>query len=154
MKRTGWRIVPEGQSANAFDGEGARRYGGRWNSPGVAMVYASEHQSLAAMEVRVHIEAVRKAMSYKCFAFHFEESLMEIFQPKLLPDGWRQEPPLPSLQQLGDNWAGMKKSVLLAVPSIIIPNELNYLINPKHPDFSKIEIEPPTDFMFDPRLFK
>ena len=53
---TGWRIVPEDSAAKAFDGEGARLYGGRWNSVGVAMVYASQHKSLAALEARVHID--------------------------------------------------------------------------------------------------
>ena len=153
MRVTGWRIVPEEQSATAFSGEGARLYGGRWNSAGVAMVYASEHQSLAALEVRVHIDTTRKLKKYKCFAFHFDESLMERFRINLLPKNWREEPPPPSLQQLGDNWVRVGKSVVLAVPSVIIPNEHNYLINPKHPSFSKLKIDPPADFAFDQRLF-
>lgn len=151
---TGWRIVPEEQVARAFDGEGARLYGGRWNSPGVALVYASEHQSLAALEVRVHIDTARKLRAYKCFAFHFHENLMEIFRANLLPEEWRQEPPPPSLQKLGDDWVCSGSSVILGVPSAIIPNELNYLINPRHPNFAKVKIDSSTDFAFDQRLFK
>jgi len=151
---TGWRMVPEDQAATAFDGEGARLYGGRWNSAGVAMVYASKHQSLAVLEVRVHIETTRKLKLYKCFAFHFDEDLMEAFRVGGLPKDWRQEPPPPSLQQLGDNWVKSGASVILAGPSVIIPNEPNYLINPKHPHFAKLKIEKPTDFAFDQRLVK
>ena len=152
MTLTGWRIVPADQAAAAFTGEGARLYGGRWNSPGVAMVYASEHKSLAALEVRVHIDTARKIKPYKCFAFHFDEKLREIFQVKSLPGDWRQEPPPVSLQRLGDAWAKAASAPILAVPSVIIPDESNYLLNPKHPEFTKIKIEKPADFSFDPRL--
>ena len=65
----------------------------------------------------------------------------------------QEEPPPPSLQQLGDNWVNANASVILAVPSIVIPNEMNYLINPLHKDFVKLKIGKPTDFAFDQRLF-
>ena len=130
---TGWRIVPADHAARAFDGEGARLYGGRWNSPGVPMVYSSQHLSLAALELRVHIDKTRMRKLHKCFAFHFEDSLASVFEARRLPPEWRQEPPPPSLQRLG--------------------GELNYLINPRHPDFGRIKFETPTDFAFDHRLF-
>lgn len=152
MTITGWRLVPADQAATAFDGEGARLNGGRWNSVGVAMVYASEHQSLAALELRVHIDTTRKIRPYKCFAFHFDEDLMDVFPADGLPKDWQQEPPPPSTQRIGDAWVKAASSAILAVPSVIIPNELNYLINPRHSDFAKIKIEKPTDFYFDPRL--
>jgi RES domain-containing protein len=152
--RTGWRIVPDDQASTAFDGEGARVYGGRWNSIGVPMVYASEHQSLAALEIRVHIDKTRMRRLYKGFAFQFDERLMEVFRVGGLPKDWMQEPPPPALQQLGDAWVKSGTSVVLAVPSVIIPNELNYLVNPRHPDFARLRIEKPTDFTFDHRLFQ
>jgi len=150
----GWRIVPENQAARAFDGEGARLYGGRWNSVGVAMVYASEHKSLAALEVRVHIDTTKTIKRYHCFAFHFDESLMKVFRAASLPKDWQQEPPPPSLQQLGDAWVKTADCPILAVPSVIIPDERNYLLNPKHPAFAKIKIGKPERFSFDPRLLK
>lgn len=153
MIRTGWRIVLDDQAATAFDGEGARLCGGRWNSVGVSMVYASEHQSLAALEIRVHIDRTRMGRRYKCFAFQFDESLMEVFRIAALPKDWMQEPPPPALQQLGDDWVKSGASVILAVPSVVIPKELDYLINPKHPGFARLKIEKPTDFAFDQRLF-
>ena len=154
MIRTGVRLVPEDQAATPFDGEGARLYGGRWNSVGVPMVYASEHVSLAALEVRVHIDRTRMRKLYKSFAFQFDEQLMEVFRVGALPKDWIQEPPPPSLQLLGDHWVRSGASVILAVPSVVIPKELNYLINPKHPDFAKLKIENLTDFAFDQRLFQ
>jgi RES domain-containing protein len=154
MIRTGWRVVLDDQAATAFDGEGARICGGRWNSIGVPMVYASEHQSLAAFEVRVHIDKTKMRQLYKCFAFQFDEQLMEVFRVSALPKDWMQEPPPPTLQALGDNWVRSGASVILAVPSVVIPKELSYLINPKHPDFAKLKFEHPTDFAFDQRLFK
>jgi RES domain-containing protein len=153
MTRTGWRIVPADKAATAFDGEGARLYGGRWNPAGVPMVYGSEHQSLAALEVRVHIDKTGMQKLYKCFAFHFAEDLMEFFRAAALPKDWMQEPPPPSLQNHGGGWAKSATSVILAVPSVIIPGENNYLINPRHPDFPRVRIDPPTDFAFDRRLF-
>lgn len=152
MTLTGWRLVPEDQAASAFDGEGARLYGGRWNSVGVAMVYSSEHKSLAALEVRVHLNTTKQLRRYKCFAFEFDEKMMKVFPDGSLPKDWRQEPPPVSLQRLGDAWAGAGDSSILAVPSVIIPNERNYLLNPKHPEFGKIKIGKAEDFAFDPRL--
>jgi RES domain-containing protein len=152
MMQAGWRLVPEDQAATPFDGEGARLFGGRWNSVGVPMVYASEHQSLAALELRVHIDRTRMRRRYKCFVFRFDKQLMSVLPIAALPQDWMQEPPRPSLQLLGDNWVNSSASVILAVPSVIIPAELNFLINPRHTDFAKLKIEEPTDFAFDPRL--
>lgn len=154
MNQTGWRIVLDDQAASAFDGEGARLYGGRWNSSGVPMVYASQHQSLAALEVRVHIDRTRMRRLYKCFSFQFDEQLMKTLPAGALPKDWLQEPPPPSLQQIGDNWVKSGDSVILAVPSVVIPGEFNYLVNPKHPDFGKLKIGKPTGFAFDQRLFQ
>src|SRR5207244_2701121 len=125
---TGWRIVPEELAATAFDGEGARLFGGRCNSIGVPLIYASEHKSLAALETRVHIDTTKTMKRYKCFAFHFQDALMEVFPVRDLPKDWREEPPPPSIQQLGDDWMKAARSAVLAIPSIIIPEELNYLL--------------------------
>jgi len=154
MIRTGWRIVLETQSATAFDGEGARLYGARWNSIGVPMVYAAENQSLAALEVRVHIDLTRMQRLYKCFAFAFDDHLMKSLPARTLPTEWQEEPPTTSLQEIGDHWVKSADSVILAIPSAIIPGELNFLINPRHPDFKRLKISKPTDFAFDHRLFQ
>jgi RES domain-containing protein len=117
-------------------------------------VYASEHQSLAALEVRVHIDRTRMRRFYKCFAFEFDKKLLNVIPVGALPNDWLQEPPPPSLQQIGDDWVKSGASVILAVPSVVIPGEFNYLINPKHSHFGKLKIGMPTDFAFDKRLFQ
>lgn len=154
MIRRGWRIVPAEFSSAAFDGEGARLFGGRWNSAGLPMVYATEHLSLAALEVRVHLERTSMKKRYQCIHFDFDEPLMMTLPLEALPDHWQQEPPPPSLQAVGDDWLASMSSVVLAVPSVIIPAEHNLLINPRHPDFKKIKIGGPEPFSFDFRLFQ
>ena len=151
--RTGWRIVPAEKAATAFNGEGARLFGGRWNPEGIPMVYASEHQSLAALEVRVHIDKTSLRKRYKSISFHFDEKLMKVLPIGELPENWREEPPPRFLQSLGADWIKECRSVVLAVPSVIIPAERNYLLNPRHPNFRKIKIGPAVDFAFDQRLF-
>lgn len=148
---TGWRIVPEQRADDAFVGEGARLFGGRWNSPGVAVVYASRHKSLAALEQLVHFTP-RTPNRFKAFSFQFNDSMIENVLLRTLPKDWRQEPPPPTTQQFGDAWVRESRSAVLIVPSIIIPEELNCLLNPAHPDFKKIVIGKPEDFFFDPRL--
>jgi RES domain-containing protein len=154
MIRTGWRIVPEELAGSAFDGDGARRFGGRWNSAGMPMVYAAEHLSLAALEVRVHIERTSLKMCFQCLAFEFDERLMKVLPAGSIPKDWQQEPPPASLQAVGDRWLAAMESVILAVPSVIILAEHNFLINPRHPDFKKLKIGRPTAFSFDYRLFR
>jgi RES domain-containing protein len=148
---SGWRIVPETRAHDAFIGEGAKLYGGRWNSSGVAVVYGSQYKSLAALELLVHRNP-RRPNRFTAFLFQFPESLVETVPLRGLPEDWRQEPPPPSTQQIGDVWMRESRSAVLAVPSIIIPEESNYVLNPAHPDFRKITIGKPQDFAFDARL--
>lgn len=115
------------------------------------MVYTSEHKSLAALQVRVHINTTKKLKRYKCFAFEFDQTMMKVFPDGSLPKDWQQEPPPTSLQQLGDAWVRAADSAILAVWSVISPNEKNYLLNPKHPEFAKIKTGKTEGFAFDPR---
>ena len=148
---SGWRIVPKERAEDAFVGEGAKVYGGRWNSPGFALVYGSQHKSLAALELLVHINP-GLARRFKAFSFRFPDSLVHTVSASRLPADWRLEPPPPSTQLAGDAWIREARSAVLAVPSIIVPEELNYLLNPAHADFPKIRISRPQDFVYDPRL--
>ncbi len=145
-----WRLVKVKHAATAFDGEGARLNGGRWNSVGVRMVYVSDTKSLAALETLVHLK-LPVASKFVAIPLQFDDALVELFPPKNLPAGWDAEPPSHASQQIGDAWAKNSRSALLALPSVIT-GETNYLINPAHPDFSKIKIGKPVPFTFDPRL--
>ncbi len=146
-----WRIVRDGRSVDAFTGEGARQYGGRWNSPGVPVVYTSEHQSLAALEMLVHLQP-RFALRFVVFPVEFGEELVERLPDTALPAHWRGEPPGAATMRIGDAWAQAAQAAVLAVPSVVVPQETNYLLNPLHPAFGRISVQPPLDFSFDPRL--
>jgi RES domain-containing protein len=146
-----WRIVKERHIATAFSGEGASKAGGRWNSRGVAVIYASESESLAALETLVHIGAGSR-IRFSFIRLDFDRAMVETLPLSALPLNWKSEPPGPATKQLGDAWAKSARSAILAVPSVIIPSELNYVLNPAHPDFAKIVFAKPTAFTFDPRL--
>jgi RES domain-containing protein len=146
-----WRIVKASHADRAFSGEGAQRAGGRWNSPGVPVVYASEHKSLAVLEMLVHLDP-QDATRYLTFRIEFDEALVERWPADRLPSGWREEMPARASRGVGDTWVRENRSALFAVPSAIIPEELNCLLNPAHPDFKEIAIGKPVPFTFDPRL--
>lgn len=147
-----WRIVVQSEASRAFSGEGARRYGGRWNSRNVRVIYASEHQSTAALEVFVHNKPFDPDEKYKAFRLEWPDRLTERFPAKNLPANWRVFPPPVEIKEIGDRWVRERRSAVLAVPSVISPAETNFLLNPEHPDFKHIRIASPIDFEFDSRL--
>jgi RES domain-containing protein len=146
-----WRLVKERHVATAFSGEGASKAGGRWNSRGVAVIYTSESEPLAALETLVHI-GTGSRIRFSIIRLDFNNALVETLPLLALPPNWKSEPPGPATKQLGDAWAKASRSAILAVPSVIIPSGLNYVLNPAHPDFSQIAFGRPKAFAFDPRL--
>lgn len=144
-----WRIVKEKHAATAFSGEGAAMAGGRWNSRGVPVVYASSTLSLAALESLVHLNP---PVLFKYVAFPIEFDAAFVASLAALPGDWAIEPPGPLSKATGDAWVRAGESAVLAVPTVIIPAETNYLLNPAHPDFKKISIGKPRPFAFDRRL--
>jgi RES domain-containing protein len=149
---TGWRIVKSRYASTAFDGEGARLYGGRWNSPGTRMVYTSSTISLAVLEVLVHLQEASLLSSYSLISADLDDALVERLDHSMLPDGWRTYPAPSDLQRIGDDWVRSQRSVALEVPSVIVVRESNYLLNPTHPDFASVIIGEPEPFTFDERL--
>jgi RES domain-containing protein len=147
-----WRIVKTRFSADAFSGEGARLYGGRWNSPGIAMVYTAGSVSLATLELLVHLDTTSIIASYSICPVDFTDSLVELLDPATLPSDWRQSPPPTSLQLIGDDWISRGSSVVLRVPSAVVEEEHNYLINPAHKDFKKLIIGKMKPCPLDSRL--
>jgi RES domain-containing protein len=150
--RLGFRITKASHAGSAFDGEGARRNGGRWNGLGTAVVYTAQSQSLAALELLVHLQASHLLASYVSIAAEFADSLVEIVEPARVSRRWREHPPPSALQRFGDRWAVEQRSAVLQVPSAIVPSESNYLLNPRHPDFGEIALGTPKPFDFDRRL--
>ncbi|MGV3772844.1 MAG: RES family NAD+ phosphorylase [Verrucomicrobiales bacterium] len=147
-----FRIVKEKYADTAFDGEGSRRYGGRWNNVKVPLVYTSSSLSLAVLETVVHLNPPI-FFTFVSLKIEFSPLLVETLEKEYLATDWRQEPPSVSTKQFGDRWHKEKRSAILQVPSVIIPLEHNYLLNPDHPDYRKIIIHAPEPFVFDSRLF-
>lgn len=154
MSLTAWRLVQAKQAEGAFSGEGARRYGGRWNHAGTPMVYTAGSISLAALEVLAHLEAYQVLNTYVCIPVEFDEALYRTIDLSRVPDDWAADPAPSSTRDLGTDWIRSSGSAVLAVPSVLIPLERNYLINPLHPDFGKLRIGSPQPFRFDPRVIK
>lgn len=151
---TAWRLVKSRHAAAAFDGEGARLHGGRWNSPGTRVAYASDSIALAALEVLAHLQSTAVLQSYSLAAIRFPNELVEELTESLLPQGWRRFPSPPANQAIGDRWVAEARSLVLRVPSAIIPTASNFLINPRHPAFGRALVERPERFAFDPRLLR
>jgi len=149
-----WRITKQKHAKNAFTGDGARLYGGRWNSPGKLVVYTAESRALALAEILVHLESAGVLSRYVLFQVEIDESHVAHLDLRDLPKNWRAEPAPKRLQALGDEWLDSNKSAVLRVPSAIVGGEFNYLLNPLHPNFSKLRIHGPERFSIDKRLVK
>jgi RES domain-containing protein len=148
----GWRIVKEKHARSAFSGEGARIFEGRWNSAGLRVVYCSENLALAALEILVHTQPVMILAKFHAFRAAWDESLMTTMDLKKLPKGWNAQPPGAISKNIGDEWIRSERSAVLALPSIVVPLERTFLLNPKHRDFAKIKIKDAGGFALDSRL--
>jgi RES domain-containing protein len=140
-----WRLARRRHAA--LDGEGARRLGGRWNSRGQPAVYASQHLSLAVLEIIVHLELSPDEFpeDYVKIAIELPDSV-SIRRVAALPRGDA------AMRELGSRWMEERSTVALMVPSVVVPEELNVLLNPLHPEFVQIRAAAPRQFRFDPRL--
>jgi RES domain-containing protein len=112
----------------------------------------SEHESLAALELLVHLTPLPPDDRYLSFRLDWDDKLTQRFPVKILPAGWNAEPPDFQTMQIGDEWVRSGRSVALAVPSVLSASEMNFLLNPRHPDFRKIKISKPVEYRFDSRL--
>lgn len=155
MTLTGYRLTKTEHLSTAFTGEGAKLYGGRWNSVGTRVVYLASTLSLATLELLVHIEDVETLQAhYSVFPVRFSKKLIQKTDPSGLPPHWNSPVVMPSSQLYGDLWIQRKAKAVLQVPSAIVPTESNYLLNPVHPRFSEIQIGEPEPFRMDNRLWK
>ncbi|MDQ7729501.1 RES family NAD+ phosphorylase [Halomonas sp. SpR8] len=133
-----YRLVKRKYQDTAFDGEGARLYGGRWNSPGNACVYVASSESLALLEIMVHLESYRLLNAYALLRLTLPaESIMGVGTEDL-PENWQEAPAPAETAELGDGWLASNQSLALALPSVVVPRELNYMLNPAHPLFDQI----------------
>lgn len=151
MSITAYRITKTKRIATAFDGEGARLYGGRWNSIGTRLVYVAGSQALATLEVLVHTEDISTIEGqYSIIPVVITEELILRISPDDLPQSWASHEPIAETKNVGDRWVHESRSAVLEVPSAVTYEECNYLLNPAHPDFAAITIEEAVPFRIDP----
>lgn len=148
-----FRLCKTRHMASALSGEGARLNGGRWNSPGLPVVYTSSSLSLATLEVLVHLEDPGTfARLFSWLPLEIPERLIEQTDESRLAPGWCQRETNPISRAYGDVWLRSLRSAVLAVPSVVTPGESNYLLNPAHRQFMEITIGTARPFQPDPRL--
>lgn len=146
-----WGIARE--VYDPLDGEGPRRFGGRWNSRGAPVVYTAAHLSLAVLEVLVHADPDLIPRDLAVFELDLPDDIsMERVYLDALPADWQRLPEHRVCRQAGDDWLARGSAAVLALPSAIIPEETNYLMNPAHPDGRRVRVVRTRPFVFDPRL--
>ena len=144
-----YRLVRAERAEDALSGEGARLYGGRWNPPGTAVVYASESRALAVLETFVHLTLEARSMRFQLWTIRLPS------RPRLTRyRGARAPRALESSQDVGREWLAEGKALALLVPSVLVRQERNYVLNVRHPQFAKIEIGRSEAFSFDERVWR
>jgi len=149
-----YRLVKTKFIHNAFTGDGAKNYGGRWNSKGKSCVYAASSESLAILEIFVHIEDYSLLASYTLLQIKLPKSEIHYIDLEKLPKCWQDQPAPPETAAIGDRWLKSCQSMALAVPSVVVPREWNYILNPMHEKFSSsINKAKELQFLPDSRLY-
>jgi RES domain-containing protein len=149
-----WRITTPASPFGAFSGDGARKFGARWNGKGIPVVYTAEHPALAVLEVLVGVEPLTAPPSYDLYRARIPDGLVERLDPSQLPHDWRTYPVPASSVKVGSEWVLSGRSLALLVPSAVLPQANNVLINPRHEAFRDVVVESPERYSFDPRLWK
>jgi RES domain-containing protein len=151
-KVSAWRIVSPRYADTAFSGIGAQRSGGRFNSPGRPLVYCSGSIALAMLEMLVQVNKRSRLIGYLCIPATFDEAAVEALDTDDMPAGWNARPYTLTSQAFGDRWIEEGRSLVLRVPSVVVPQESNYLINPLHADAPSLEVGREFLAPFDTRL--
>jgi RES domain-containing protein len=148
-----WRIASAAHAA--FDGKGARRYGSRWTPRGIPAVFTSATLSLAALERFVHTDSDLEPMDLLATPVEIRDDIaIDAVEIETLPGDWRTFPAPPALAEIGARWFRASSTPVLSVPSVVIPHERNFVLNPTHREFAQIVIGRSEPFSFDPRMWK
>lgn len=138
-----------------LDGEGARRFGGRWNGAGVAVVYTSSTLALAVLELLVHVDPEEMPTDLLALRIEGPDSASQRgVSPEALPPAWNRILDHPVCRTVGESWAQEAQSALLRVPSAVVPEEESVLLNPAHPEAAGFVITARRAFALDPRLLR
>ncbi|MGY3213334.1 RES family NAD+ phosphorylase [Mucilaginibacter sp. HD30] len=137
--------------ADDLSGNGSRLYGGRWNSEGRAMVYLASSRSLAVLEALAHLSPTNMPDDFCMMVIEVPDGFEEL-DAATLPNEWQEYPEKQILKQTGNDFLKQARNLLLKVPSALVNEEYNYLMNPLHPKASLVKIVSKKSFSFDERL--
>ena len=153
-----FRICKSRYASSALSGEGAKKLGGRWNHPGLAVVYCSSTLALAQLETLVHLNGALPPGGFESLSLQFPKTCIgkrvRVSELEEYIFDWRAYPPHDRLREIGSEWIVSCTSLVMQVPSAVSPPESNYLLNPAHPDFQKIKFGTASPVKWDPRLLK
>jgi len=138
--------------ANDCSGEGARLFGGRWNHKNTACIYTAESRALAVLEYTVNVNADDIPRALSIAAFEIPEKHINSFSIADLPGDWRQSPAPSSTKDFGTALLKNAQTLIIKIPSVIIPEEWNYLVNPAHPGMDLIKLVGISDYPYDIRI--
>ena len=149
---TVYRLVNARHRRDAFSGEDARLYGGRWNPPGFAVIYASQSRALAVLEMIVHLAVEARDLQFLLFALTLPSDVRQ--RDYAGPERIWRRPGAPQVtQNIGREWLTQGDALALRAPSVIVPREMIVILNVAHPQFAQVEISKPQPFSLDPRLW-
>jgi len=147
-----WRLTKARYARTCLDGEGARKAGGRWNERGVAVAYCASTLSLAVLELLVHVDASTIPDDMMAVPITVPDDVrIEDLRP---PKGYDTVPVSRAAQRAGSAWVTEGRTLLLRVPSVVVPEEMNVLVNPAHADIARLVVGRARPFRFDPRLVR
>jgi RES domain-containing protein len=148
-----WRLFPGRYRESAFTGIGGLYAAGRWNHQGTVMVYTATSRALAALEFFVNLEPNEAPDDLLLAEATIPDEMVETLDLHSLPSKWRQ-PNNIVCRDVGSKWAASARSVAFKVPSAVVEDDWNVLLNPRHPDFSRIQLAAPKPFRYDERMFR
>lgn len=147
-----WRLTRSAYASDPLSGVGAARAGGRWNSRGIRVGYCCTGRPLALLEMLVHVTRDSVPADLVLVGVDIPDELI-VLQGRP-PEGWNRLPYSATARSAGDAWVAAGGSLALAVPSVVLPAERNFLVNPLHPEFRRIRVGPIEKFAFDRRLLR
>ena len=141
--------------ARDLSGSGARMYGARWNQKGTAILYTASSAALATVELLVHVDSNLQPSDLRLVYIEVPDSASSLtIDSESLPEDWRAFPAPAALAEIGTSWAVSRRSLILRVPSAVVVDDHNLLLNPAHPEFAGVRIDKDTAYGFDERLLK
>jgi RES domain-containing protein len=134
---------------NDLSGEGAKIYGGRWNHVGTPCIYAAATRALALLELTVHVKMHLIPLDLSFVTIEVPDHSTKIYKPSQLPVDWKSFPHPKTTRDFGTDFLNANKFLIYQLPSVVVEEEMNYIINPGHPDIKMVEVKEVKGYQYD-----